>query len=211
MDSKPVTNPAAATRGSRRTNRAADATYTRPGLDMDRISFTVLATTAADTVTTATAVIPRGAANLLGCIGRALLGNLLPARKGQRTRPRTRKSRNSKYQARTGPHLTQTYTVDTTITIFEKGLAARSRRQRATEPTTPSSGTSALPNDRPFAARAASGAQADERMRVRLVPVPNGRATGRARRIRLRTRLRRQEGWVGSPSCPPGCLRAVQR
>jgi len=107
---------------------AADATYTRPGLDMDRISFTVLATTAADTVTTATAVIPRGPANLLGCIGRALLGNLLPARKGQRTRPRTRKSRNSKYQARTGPHLTQTYTVDTTITIFEKGLAARSRR-----------------------------------------------------------------------------------
>ena len=107
---------------------AADATYTRPGLDMDRISFTVLATTAADTVTTATAVIPHGPANLLGCIGRALLGNLLPARKGQRTRPRTRKSRNSKYQARTGPHLTQTYTVDTTITIFEKGLAARSRR-----------------------------------------------------------------------------------
>ena len=69
MDSKPVTNPAAATRGSRRTNRAADATYTRPGLDMDRISFTVLATTAADTVTTATAVIPHDPGDLLGCIG----------------------------------------------------------------------------------------------------------------------------------------------
>jgi hypothetical protein len=74
---------------------AADATYTRPGLDMDRISFTVLATTAADTVTTATAVIPHDPGDLLGCIGRALLGNLLPARKGQRTRPRIRKSRNA--------------------------------------------------------------------------------------------------------------------
>ncbi|MFF1651116.1 hypothetical protein [Streptomyces sp. NPDC058240] len=35
---------------------AADTACTRPGLDMDRISFTVLQTTAADTVTTARAV-----------------------------------------------------------------------------------------------------------------------------------------------------------
>jgi hypothetical protein len=95
---------------------------------MDRISFTVLASTAADTITTATAVVPHGPANLLGCIGHAVLSNLLPARKGQRTKPRTRKSRTSKYQVRTGPHLTQTYTIHTTVTIFEKGLAARSRR-----------------------------------------------------------------------------------
>jgi hypothetical protein len=116
---------------------AADAAYTRPGLDMDRISFSVLASTAADTISTATAVMPHSPANLLGCIGRAVLSNLLPPRRSRRTIPRTRKSRTSKYPARTGPHLTQTYTMHTTVTIFEKWLVARPRR--ATGSTTASS------------------------------------------------------------------------
>ncbi|PVE09804.1 hypothetical protein [Streptomyces scopuliridis] len=51
---------------------AADTARTRPGLDMDRISFTVLQTTAADTVTTATGILPpAGPADLAGTIGRA--------------------------------------------------------------------------------------------------------------------------------------------
>lgn len=86
---------------------AADAVHTQSGLDMDRISFTVLITTAADTVTTATAVIRSGPANLRGHIGHAIRGNLLSAGRGQRTRPRTRKSRTSKCHARTGPHRTR--------------------------------------------------------------------------------------------------------
>jgi hypothetical protein len=73
-------------------------------------------------------VIPHGPVNLLGCIGHAVLSNLLPARKGRRTKPRTRKSRTSKYPVRTGPHRTQTYTIHTIIAIFEKGLVARPRR-----------------------------------------------------------------------------------
>src|SRR4051794_5012078 len=105
-----------------------DAAFTEPGLDMDRISFTVQTTTAADTITTATAIIPTNPADLRGYIGRAILANLLPARHRRRTKPRIRKSRTSKYQARTGPHGTQTYTVAITITIFEQGLPARPRR-----------------------------------------------------------------------------------
>jgi hypothetical protein len=50
---------------------------------MDRISFTVLASAAADTITTAAAVIPHGPTNLLGRIGYAVLSNLLPARRSQ--------------------------------------------------------------------------------------------------------------------------------
>lgn len=107
---------------------AADAAFTEPDLDMDRISFTVLTTTAADTITTATAVIPADPNDLRGHIGRTVLANLLPARHRRRTKPRTRKSRTSKYQARTGPHGTQTYTIETTITIFEQELPERPRR-----------------------------------------------------------------------------------
>jgi hypothetical protein len=39
---------------------AADTATARPGLDMDRISFTILLNTAADLVTTATGILPDG-------------------------------------------------------------------------------------------------------------------------------------------------------
>lgn len=51
------------------------------GLDMDRISFTILLTTAGDLVTTAAGLLPDGPPALAGQIGRAALADLLPARR----------------------------------------------------------------------------------------------------------------------------------
>ncbi|MEV8514690.1 hypothetical protein AB0367_20670, partial [Dactylosporangium sp. NPDC051484] len=109
---------------------AGDAASTRPGLDMDRISFTILIQTAADTVTTATAVLPTSPTDLLGTIGHAVLADLLPALRRPRYRARTRKNPTSKYSQNAGQHprTTQTYTIHASITIFEQGLAARPRR-----------------------------------------------------------------------------------
>ncbi|MGW6410455.1 IS4 family transposase [Streptomyces vinaceus] len=109
---------------------AADTACTRPGLDMDRISFTVLQATAADTVTTATAILPStGPAELVGVIGRTVLEALHPSRHRHRVKARTRKNPTSKYGPNAGQHPTtsQNYTVHTTVTFFEHGLANRSR------------------------------------------------------------------------------------
>jgi hypothetical protein len=110
---------------------AADTVCTRPGTDMDRISFTVLQTTAADTVTTATGILPpAGPADLVGTIGRTALDAMHPARRRQRVKARTRKNPTSKYGPNAGQHPTtsQNYTVHATVTFFEHGLANRSRR-----------------------------------------------------------------------------------
>ncbi|MCX4419431.1 IS4 family transposase [Streptomyces mirabilis] len=110
---------------------AADTACTRPGLDMDRISFTVLHTTAADTVATATGILlPAGPADLVGTIGRAALESLHPARHRHRVKARTRKNPTSKYGPNAGQHPTtsQNYTIHTVITFFEHGLANRSRK-----------------------------------------------------------------------------------
>ncbi|MGW1179546.1 IS4 family transposase, partial [Kitasatospora sp. NPDC002543] len=109
---------------------ASDTACTRPGLDMDRISFTVLQTTAADTVTTATAILPpAGPADLVGTIGRAVLDALHPARHRHRVKARTRKNPTSKYGPNAGQHpkTSQNYTLHTTVTFFEHGLSNRSR------------------------------------------------------------------------------------
>ncbi len=119
---------------------AADTACTRPGLDMDRISFTVLQTAAAaDTVTTATGIQPLvGPAELVGIIGRAALDaphpaprTPHPARHRYRVKARTRKNPTSKYGPNAGqrPTTSQNYTVHTTVTFFEHGLANRSRTQ----------------------------------------------------------------------------------
>ncbi|MEU1449744.1 IS4 family transposase [Streptomyces mirabilis] len=108
---------------------AADTACTRPGLDMDRISFTVLQTTAGDTLTTATAILPTtGPADLVGAIGRAVLDALHPARPRHRVKARTRKNPTSKYGPNAGQHPTtsQNYTIHTTVTFFEHGLTTRS-------------------------------------------------------------------------------------
>ncbi|MCT9933427.1 IS4 family transposase, partial [Planotetraspora sp. A-T 1434] len=109
---------------------AADAVTTRPGLDMDRISFTVLLQAAGDTVTTATRIFATGPVDLIGTIGRAVLGALLPAWRRSRLKARTRKNPTSKYSPNAGQHpsTTQTYSFHAAVTIFEKGLASRSQR-----------------------------------------------------------------------------------
>jgi hypothetical protein len=110
---------------------AADTACTRPGLDMDRISFTVLLSSAADTVVSATGILPlAGPTDLTGTIGRAVLDALHPTRRRHRIKPRTRKNPTSKYGPNAGQHPTtsQNYTVRTTVTFFEHGLANRSRR-----------------------------------------------------------------------------------
>jgi hypothetical protein len=109
---------------------AADTATTQPGLDMDRISFTILLQTARNLVTTATGILPTSPTDLAGAIGRAALRDLLPAWRRPRLKARTRKNPTSKYGPSTGQHpaTTQTYTFHTRITFFEEGLAPRTRR-----------------------------------------------------------------------------------
>ena len=50
---------------------AADTTCTRPGLDMDRISFTVLLAAATDTVTASHGIFPSTLVDLVGTVSAA--------------------------------------------------------------------------------------------------------------------------------------------
>jgi hypothetical protein len=107
---------------------AADAAASRPGLDMDRLSFTVALHAARDQVVTAAGVLPDSVA-LVGAIGHALLGNLLPARRRQRMKARSLKA-SSKYVPNFGKHpaTAQTYTFHAEAMVMEEGLAPRPRR-----------------------------------------------------------------------------------
>jgi hypothetical protein len=109
---------------------AADTLTTRPGLDMDRISFTILLQTAGNLVTTATNILPTGPGDLIGAIGHAALRDLLPAWRRPRVKARTRKNKASKYASNTRQHPTtaQAYTFHAHITFFDKGLAPRTQR-----------------------------------------------------------------------------------
>jgi Insertion element 4 transposase N-terminal/Transposase DDE domain len=109
---------------------AADTAATRPGLDMDRISFTILLQTAGDLVTTASNILPAGPADLAGAIGRAALRDLLPAWRRPRIKARTRKNPTSKYgpNASQHPATAQAYTFHARITFFAEGLAPRAQR-----------------------------------------------------------------------------------
>jgi hypothetical protein len=108
---------------------AADAACARPSLDMDRISFNVLLTMTADTVTTAGNVLPRNPADLTGAIGRVVLSALLPARRRPRVKARTRKNPTSKYGPNAGQHpqTAQTYTFHADAMFFEQDLIKRPR------------------------------------------------------------------------------------
>jgi hypothetical protein len=113
---------------------AADTAATQPGLDTDRISFTVLLTTARITLTTARGILPgdspsSGPLDLAGAIGRAALAALLPAWRRQRLKARTLKRSTSKYSPNAGQHpaTAQSYTFTAQITFFTKGLAPRRR------------------------------------------------------------------------------------
>ncbi|MFG2915970.1 IS4 family transposase [Kitasatospora sp. NPDC048298] len=107
----------------------ADAAASRPGLDCDRISFTVALEAARDQVTTASGVLPRKV-TLVGTIGRLVLENLLPARRRQRAKARTRKNPTSKYSKNSLQHpaTAQHYTLEVEVTVMEEGLKARSKR-----------------------------------------------------------------------------------
>ncbi|MGG2463644.1 transposase [Streptomyces sp. RGM 3693] len=110
---------------------AADAAHDRPALDLDRISFTVLLTTAREQAVLAQGIVPApGPTALVGTIGRVALNALQPARRRLRAKARPRKNPGSKYSPNTGQHPqhAQTYTISTKITYFEKGLATRPRR-----------------------------------------------------------------------------------
>lgn len=109
---------------------AADTVATRPGLTMERISFTVLLQAACDQVITGTGILPPQPATLLGAIGCLILDDLLPARRRQRVKARSRKNPTSKYGPNAGKHpqQAQTYTLNIHIQVMDDGLAPRLRR-----------------------------------------------------------------------------------
>ena len=77
----------------------SDALLHRPDLDPDRASFTVALDTAREQLIRAEGIIGRARIDLVGRVGRAVLGRLLPARRC-RSRPRVKKRAiSSKYRA----------------------------------------------------------------------------------------------------------------
>jgi hypothetical protein len=102
----------------------------QPCLDPGRSSFTAALDTARDQVTTAGGVLTSGVAVLTGAIGRAVLDNLLPARRRQRIKARTRKNPTSKYSKNSVQHpaTAQHYTPNAEVMVMEQGLTARPKR-----------------------------------------------------------------------------------
>jgi Insertion element 4 transposase N-terminal/Transposase DDE domain len=109
---------------------AADTAFTRPGLDMDRISFTILLHTARQLTQTAAGILPDGPIDLPGALGRAALAALLPAWRRARFKARSLKNSTSKYSPNAGQHpaTTQAYTFTAQITYFTEGIATRPHR-----------------------------------------------------------------------------------
>jgi hypothetical protein len=102
---------------------SVDAATTVPGLDPDRISFTIALQTARDQVITATGTT---FTVLLGATGQAVLRGLHRPRRN-RTHARSIKQPMSKYAYNNNQHPknTLTYTIHTHITIFQNPLTAR--------------------------------------------------------------------------------------
>lgn len=82
-----------------------DAASTHAAVTPDRASFTIALAAARDQLVQAAGVIATTTVDLVGAIGRAVLANLLPARR-LRTSPRIVKRAISKYNAR-GPDITR--------------------------------------------------------------------------------------------------------
>jgi Insertion element 4 transposase N-terminal/Transposase DDE domain len=110
----------------------ADAITSRPGIAVHRASFTVAIDAARDQVIAAAGILApaTGHTVLIGAIGQAVLASLLPIRRRQRAKARSRKNPTSKYGPNAGrfPQTTQTYTLHTRIEIMEEGLTNRPRR-----------------------------------------------------------------------------------
>lgn len=109
------------------TGPAGPAGPAGPGIDPDRISLSVAFHTAGDQVILAAVTVPPTHRRPVGAIGRAVLANLLPARR-QRTKARTKKIAKSQYKTAgtRWPKTSLGYTFHAHITIFEQGLTARS-------------------------------------------------------------------------------------
>jgi hypothetical protein len=82
-----------------------DAIEAAGGIDPDRGSFTIALNAARDLLTQAAGVIAGTIVDLIGDIGRRVLGNLLPDRR-LRVSPRIVKRALSRYPAK-GPHITR--------------------------------------------------------------------------------------------------------
>jgi IS5 family transposase len=108
---------------------AVDAVDTCPEARPDRISFTVALQTAGDQVIAAVGIIIAAGDRLVGVIGQAVLDDLLPDTRN-RGKARTKKNPTSKYGPNAGdfPQTSLNYTINTTVTIMEEGLTARSKR-----------------------------------------------------------------------------------
>jgi hypothetical protein len=78
----------------------SDTTWSRPDLDPDRGSFTVARHAARDQLTAAAGIVAGATVDLVGAIGRHVLGAWLPARRA-RSSPRVVKRALSKYAAST--------------------------------------------------------------------------------------------------------------
>ncbi|CAL9334604.1 hypothetical protein SUDANB171_00144 [Streptomyces sp. enrichment culture] len=77
----------------------SDAALHRPDIDPDRAAFTVALNAARDQIVCAAGIIPHTQVDLIGRIGTAILGDLLPTRRN-RARPRVKKRAiSSKYRA----------------------------------------------------------------------------------------------------------------
>ena len=94
-----------------------DATDSRPGLDPDRASFTTALNAARDQIVHAAGVIADTTIDLVGTIGRAVLADLLPARRA-RSSPRVVKRASSKHRA-TGPTDRNNYKTTITVRILD--------------------------------------------------------------------------------------------
>ncbi|MFF3160127.1 hypothetical protein [Streptomyces sp. NPDC057910] len=94
-----------------------DAAATTPGLDPDRMSFTIALETACDQVIAAAGILTGTVVDLVGAIGRALLREK-PLPRRNRTNPRSKKRPTSKYAASGSgvPKQTHRYTLHTNIT-----------------------------------------------------------------------------------------------
>jgi hypothetical protein len=100
----------------------ADAVETAPGADPDRASFSVALHTARDQIVQATGVIADTTIDLVGAIGRAVLDNLMPARR-PRVSPRAVKRPLSRYAYKSLRVDRRTYKATISIDILTRPIS----------------------------------------------------------------------------------------
>lgn len=94
-----------------------DSALQHPGIDPDRLSFTIALQTARDQVVQARGILTGATTDLIGSIGAAILAEPMPARR-TRTRPTVIKRAISKYRAKTRNIDRRTYSATLTMKIL---------------------------------------------------------------------------------------------